>query len=68
MAGLTVGAIGNCVVTCFITTLVVTLVTFLAIFGLQNPDPEAWLGITAAGERILFKSRTEGEMEGATQL
>mmetsp|Transcript_23943 Transcript_23943/g.29775 ORF Transcript_23943/g.29775 Transcript_23943/m.29775 type:complete len:117 (+) Transcript_23943:1-351(+) len=58
----------NCTASCICATILVNLFAFLAIFGLLNPDKEAWVGTLENGEHSMYPTEQAGSEAGATKL
>ena len=57
-----------CSIACALATAYLIIFAMLAIFGLINPDPEAWIGKDAYGNYRLYPTEEDAELDGATKI
>ena len=64
---------GLSAIPCFILGLAccvipIVFIVFLAIYGFNNPDNEAWIGKDRGGDIHLYENKIEVEMDGASDV
>ena len=61
-----VGGCACCLIACAASALPIVYVVYLGIYAFNNPDSEAWLGLTPQGKEALFVDEQAGEVAKAT--
>ena len=50
----------SCTTCCIFVTIFVNFFAFMTIFGMANPDQEAWVGTLESGQWSMFPTESDG--------